>query len=83
MKNVKLLVLKCSVMVQTKRNQEKVVVTKICFYDSTKIEWKIKVCMMENKGSVAKIIEMEIVEVISILLEHKSIDFLDHFKSYM
>ena len=28
-------------MVQTKRNQEKVVVTKICFYDKTK--WKMKV----------------------------------------
>ena len=28
-------------MVQTKINQEKVVVTKICFYDKTK--WKMKV----------------------------------------
>ena len=28
-------------MVQTKRNQEKVVVTKICFYG--KIKWKMKV----------------------------------------
>ena len=31
-------------MVQTKRNQEKVVVTKICFYGSAKTELKIKVC---------------------------------------
>ena len=38
-------------MVQTKRNQEKVVVTKICFYGSAKI-------VMENKDSVAKMIKM-------------------------
>ena len=37
----KLLLLECSLMVQTKRNQEKVVVTKICFYG--KIKWKMKV----------------------------------------
>ena len=43
-------------MVQKKRNQEKVVVTKICFYGSAKIEWKM--CVMENKGSVAKMIKM-------------------------
>ena len=41
-------------MVQTKRNQEKVVVTEICFYGSAKTELKNKVCIMENKGSVAK-----------------------------
>ena len=46
-------------MVPTKRNQEKVVVTKICFYGSAKTEWKIKVCLMENKGSVAKMIKMK------------------------
>ena len=34
----KLLLLKCSLMVQKKRNQEKVVVTKICFYGSDKIK---------------------------------------------
>ena len=45
-------------MVQTKRNQEKAVVTKICFYGSAKTEWKIKMCVMENKGSVAKMIRM-------------------------
>ena len=45
-------------MVRTKRNQEKVVVIKICFFGSAKIEWKIKVCVMENKGLVAKIIKM-------------------------
>ena len=43
-----------------KRNQEKVVVTKICFYDSSKIEQKIKLCLMENKGSVAKMIKMRV-----------------------
>ena len=32
---VKLHLLKCSLMVQTKRNQEKVVVTKICYYGKT------------------------------------------------
>ena len=45
-------------MVQTKRNQEKAVVTKICFYDSAKTEWKIKMCVMESKCSVAKMIKM-------------------------
>ena len=39
-----LLLLKCTLMVQMERNQEKVVVTKICFYGSTKTEWKIEVC---------------------------------------
>ena len=73
MKNVSCFLLKCSLMVQTKSNQEKVVVTKICFYGSAKIEEKIKVSMMENKGFVAKMIEMKIAEGINILLEHKSI----------
>ena len=40
------------------QNQEKVVVTKICFYGCAKIEQKSKVCVMENKGSVAKMIKM-------------------------
>ena len=70
-------------MVQTERNQEKVVVTKICFYGSAKMEWKIKECVMENKGSVGKMIEMKIAVGINILLEQKSIDCLDHFESYM
>ena len=39
--------------------------------------------MMENKGSVAKMVEMKILEGINILLEHKSIDCVNHFKSYM
>ena len=39
-------------------NQVKVVVTKICFYGYAKIEWKIKVCLMGNKGYVAKMIKM-------------------------
>ena len=43
---------------EKKGNQEKVVVTKICFYGSAKIEWKIKVFVMENKGPVAMMIEM-------------------------
>ena len=46
-------------MVQTKRNQEKVVVTKYAFYGSAKTEPKIKVCAMENKGFVAKMIKMK------------------------
>ena len=59
------------------------VVTKICFYGSPKIKQKIKVCVMEDKGSVAKMIKMKIVGGINILLKHKSFDCLDHFKSYM
>ena len=38
---------------------------------------------MENKDSGAKIIKMKIAEGINILLEHKSVDCLDHFKSYI
>ena len=45
-------------MIKTKRNQEKVVVTEICFYSLAKAEWEIKVCVMDNKGSIAKMIEM-------------------------
>ena len=45
-------------MVQTKRNQERVVVTNICFHGTGKIEGKLKVCVMENKGSVAKMMKM-------------------------
>ena len=59
-KKCKLHLLKCSSMVHTKRNQEKVVVTEICFYGSAKIEWKIKVCVMENSGSIAKMIKMRV-----------------------
>ena len=54
-------------MVQTKRNQEKVFVTKICFYGSAEIEQKIKVCVMENKASIAKMIKMNIAEGIYII----------------
>ena len=63
-----------------KKESRKVVVTKICFYGSAKIEWKIKVCVMENKGSVAKMIKIKICRGNNILLEHKSIDCLDHFQ---
>ena len=45
-------------MVQTKRNQEKVVFTRIYFYGFSKTEQNIKVCMMENMGSVVKMIKM-------------------------
>ena len=38
---------------------------------------------MVNKGSVAKMIKMKTAEGINILLKHKSIDCLDHFKSYI
>ena len=34
-----------------------------------------------KQGSVAKMIKMKIAEEINILLEHKSIDCLDHFES--
>ena len=46
-------------MVQTEKNQDKVVVTKIYFYGSSKTGGKIKACVMEDKGSVAKMIEMK------------------------
>ena len=45
-------------MVQTKRNQEKVFVTKTCLYGSVKTGQKLKVFVMENNGSVAKIFKM-------------------------
>ena len=44
-------------MVQTKRNQEKVVVTKIYFMALLKYNEKLK-CVMENKGFVAKMVKM-------------------------
>ena len=55
-------------MVHIKRNQEKVVVTKICFHGSAKIEWKIKVCVMKNKVSAVKMMEIKIAEGINNLL---------------
>ena len=55
-------------MVQTKRNQEKVVVTKICFYGYAKNKMN-NVCVIENKSSVAKMIKMKIAEGINILLK--------------
>ena len=45
-------------MVQTKKESRKAVFTPICFYGSAKIEQKIKVCVRENKGFVAKKIKM-------------------------
>ena len=54
-KKCKLLLVKCSFMVQTKRNREKVVVTKICFNGYTKTEGR---CVMENKGFITKMIKM-------------------------
>ena len=44
-------------MVQTK-GIKKVFVTKIYFYGSAKTGWKIKVCVMEKKGSVAKMLKI-------------------------
>ena len=41
-----------------KKESRKVVVTKMCFYVSAKIEQKIKVCVIENKGSVVTMIKM-------------------------
>ena len=45
-------------MIQTKRNQEKWLSLKYAFIILLKQKRKIKVCMMENKSSVAKIIKM-------------------------
>ena len=59
-------------MVQTKKESRKWLSLKTFFYGSAKSVWKIKVCVMENKGSGAKMIEMKIGEQINILLEHKS-----------
>ena len=39
--------------------------------------------MMENNGSVAKKIKIKIADGINILMGHKSIDCLGHFKSHM
>ena len=41
-------------MVQTKRNQEKVVVTKICFYGKTKQKMKTGVTKIQPDGSDKK-----------------------------
>ena len=38
-------------MVQTKRNQEKVVVTKICFYGKTKQKMKVGATIIQCDGS--------------------------------
>ena len=48
----KLLLLKCSLTVKTKRNQEKVVVTKICFYGKTKQKMKVGATKIQPDGSV-------------------------------
>ena len=50
----KLLLLKCSLMVQTKGNQEKVVVTKICFYGKTKWKMKVGATKIQPDGSDKK-----------------------------
>ena len=41
-------------MVQTKRNQEKVVVTKICFYGKTKWKMKVDASEIQPNGSDKK-----------------------------
>ena len=62
--------------------KKKWLLLKYAFMVLLKLNEKLK-CVMENKGSVAKMIEIKIAEGINILLEHKSIDCLDHFKSYL
>ena len=59
------------------------VVTKICFYGSAKIEQKIKVCVMENKGSVTKMIEMKNCGGNQYIIGTQVYRLLDYFKSYM
>ena len=53
-KKYKLLLLKCSLIVQSKRNQEKVVVTKICFYGETKQKMKVSATKIQPNGSDKK-----------------------------
>ena len=53
-KKCKLLLLKYSTMVQTKSNQEKVVVTKICFYGKTKWKMKVGATKIQADGSDKK-----------------------------
>ena len=50
----KLLLWKCSLMVQTKRNQETVVVTKVCFYGKTKQKMKVGATKTQPDGSDKK-----------------------------
>ena len=53
-KKWKLVLLKYNLMVQTKRNQEKVVVTKICFYAKTKWKMKVGATEIQPAGSEKK-----------------------------
>ena len=47
-------------MVQTKRNQEKVVVTKICFYGKTKWKMKVGITKIQPGGSDKKELEKDV-----------------------
>ena len=53
-KKCKLILLKSSLMVMTRKNQEKVVVTKICFYGKTKWNMKVGATKIQPNGSVKK-----------------------------
>ena len=50
----KLLLLKCSLTVKTKRNEEKVVVTKICFHGKTKQNKEVGATKIQPDGSDKK-----------------------------
>ena len=50
----KLLLVKCSFMVQTKKNQEKLVVNKICIYGKTKQKMKVGTTTIQPNGSDKK-----------------------------
>ena len=50
----KLSLQKCSLMVHTKRNQEKVVFTKICFYGKQKQKMKVGATKIQPNGSDKK-----------------------------
>ena len=43
--------LKCSLMVQTKRNQERVVGAKMCLYGKTKWKMKVSATKIQPNGS--------------------------------
>ena len=46
-----MLLLECSLMVQTRRNQEKAVVTEICFYGKTKQKKTVGATKIQPIGS--------------------------------
>ena len=56
----KLPLLKCSLMVHTKRNQEKMVVTKMCFCGKTKWQMKVGAIKIQPEGSDKKEIRKKV-----------------------